>query len=237
MTTNGSRLDRQPLARWRRDGLGRLTLSLDSLRPERVEKITRTKASPRTVIEAINLARAAGFDPIKINAVVMRGFNDDELADFAGFAREHAVDYRLIEYMPLDSSRAWSRDGVVSADEMIEAITARHDLVPLDRDDPASTSLSFGFADGSPGRIGIIASVTRPFCGACSRMRITADGKLRPCLFSHEEWDLRPLLRGGADDEDIAGFIADSMWTKQAGHGIGSRGFASPQRTMSAIGG
>ncbi len=237
MTTNGSLLDRMPLAKWRRDGLGRLTMSLDSLQPDRVRAITRTDTSPQTVIEAIALARAAGFDHIKVNAVVVRGFNDDEVADFAGFARDHAIDFRLIEFMPLDSGRAWNRDSVVSATEMIRRISERHELVPLDRDDPASTSLNFAFADGAPGRIGIIAPVTRPFCGACSRLRITADGKVRPCLFSHEEWDLRALLRGGADEAAVVQFIADAMWTKQAGHGIGSRTFAQPARTMSAIGG
>jgi cyclic pyranopterin phosphate synthase len=237
MTTNGSLLGNKPLTRWRQLGLQRLTLSLDSLRPQRVAEITRCDATPATVIEAIRLARDTGFDPIKVNAVVMRGFNDDEIADFADFAREHDVDVRLIEFMPLDSSRAWSRGSVVSADEMLAAMGRRHDLVPVDRGDPASTSLNFSFADGGPGRIGIIAPVTRAFCGACSRLRVTAEGKVRPCLFSHEEWDLRPLLRNGAADRDVARFIADSMWTKQAGHGIGSDGFAPPQRTMSAIGG
>ncbi|MHC4415670.1 MAG: GTP 3',8-cyclase MoaA [Planctomycetota bacterium] len=237
MTTNGSLLDQMPLGRWRRAGLRRITLSLDSLRPERVAKITRTSNTAETVINAIDIARGAGFDPIKVNAVLMRGFNDDEVADFADFARAHGINMRLIEFMPLDSSRAWSRADVVSADEMLAKISARHDLVPLDRDDPSSTSLNFSFADGSPGSIGIIASVTRPFCGACSRLRVTADGKVRPCLFSHEEWDLRPLLRNGASDEDLVRFLADSMWTKQAGHGIGSKGFVPPARTMSAIGG
>ncbi len=237
MTTNGSLLDGMPLQRWRRDGLDRLTLTLDSLRPERVAEITRTSASPQTVIAAIGLGRAAGFDPIKVNAVVMRDYNDDELADFADFARQHAIDLRLIEFMPLDSSKAWTRDNVVTADEMLAAIGRRHELVPVEARDPASTSLNFRFADGAPGRIGIIASVSRPFCGACSRLRITADGKVRPCLFSHEEWDLRALLRDGADDDDIRGFLADSMWTKQAGHGIGSAQFTAPARTMSAIGG
>ena len=237
MTTNGSLLGNMPLARWRQHGLRRITLSLDSLRPQRVAEVTRSTATPATVVEAIRLARDAGFDPIKVNAVVMRGFNDDEIPDFADFAREHDVDLRLIEFMPLDSSRAWSRASVVSADEMLEAMGRRHDLVPLDRGDPASTSLNFSFADGGPGRIGIIAPVTRAFCGACSRLRVTAEGKVRPCLFSHEEWDLRPLLRTGAADRDVARFIADSMWTKQAGHGIGSDGFSPPQRTMSAIGG
>jgi cyclic pyranopterin phosphate synthase len=237
LTTNGSLLDRMPLARWRRDGLGRITMSLDSLRPDRVRAITRSDTTPATVIQAIALARAAGFEKIKVNAVVVRGFNEDEVADFAGFARDHAIDFRLIEFMPLDSGRHWSRDSVVSAAEMVRRIGERYDVVPLDRDDPTSTSLNFAFADGAPGRIGIIAPVTRPFCGACSRLRITADGKVRPCLFSHEEWDLRPLLRGGAGAEDVVQFIADAMWTKQAGHGIGSKSFAQPARTMSAIGG
>ena len=237
MTTNGSLLQHMPLEQWRRQGLRRITLSLDSLRPQRVAKITRTNTTAQTVVNAIRLAKDAGFDPIKVNAVIMRGVNDDEIADFADFAREHAITIRLIEFMPLDSSRAWRRADVVSADEMLQSITSRHKLVPLDRDDPSSTSLNFSFADGVAGRIGIIASVTRPFCGACSRLRITADGKVRPCLFSHKEWDLRPLLRGGATDDDIAGFIADSMWTKQTGHGIGSQDFEPPARSMSAIGG
>ncbi len=237
MTTNGSLLDRMPLERWRRAGLDRLTLSLDSVRPERVARITRTSATPETVITAISRGKAAGFDPIKVNAVVMRGYNDDELADFADFARQHEIDMRLIEFMPLDSSKAWSRETVVTADEMLDAIGRRHELVPVESRDAASTSLNFRFADGAPGRIGIIASVSRPFCGACSRLRVTADGKVRPCLFSHEEWDLRALLRDGAADDEISGFLVDSMWTKQAGHGIGSAQFTAPARTMSAIGG
>ncbi len=237
MTTNGSLLDRMPLEQWRHDGLDRLTLSLDSLKPERVAAITRTATSPQTVIAAIRLARNAGFDPIKVNAVVMRGVNDDEIADFADFAREHAIDMRLIEFMPLDSSHAWNRDSVVCADEMLKAIGDRYELVALNGADPSSTSVNFRFGDGAPGRIGIIAPVSRPFCGACSRLRITADGKVRPCLFSHEEWDLRALLRDGATDDQLAQFLIDSMWTKQAGHGIGTAQFTPPARTMSAIGG
>ncbi len=239
ITTNGSLMHRMPLEEWRSHGLHRVTLSLDSLRPERVAAITRRNITADSIIDAIRLAKAAGFDPIKINAVVIRGINDDEVADFADFAREHAVDYRLIEFMPLDSGHAWARQKVFSATEMLERISARHDLVPVEEDDPHSTSLNFTFADGSPGSIGIIASVTRPFCGACSRLRVTADGKVRPCLFSHEEWDLRGLMRtaGGADDAQVAQFLVDSMWTKQAGHAINSKHFHQPTRTMSAIGG
>jgi GTP 3',8-cyclase len=249
ITTNGSLLDRMPLERWRRDGLRRITLSLDSLRPERVQAITRTNTAPASVIRAIQLAREAGFDPIKVNAVIMRGVNDDEVADFADFAQEHQIDMRLIEFMPLDSSRAWDRTQVVSADEMLEKIRARHELIAVQEEDPSSTSMNFTFArdvDESPrmamrglSRIGIIAPVSRPFCGACSRLRITADGKVRPCLFSMQEWDIKPLIRETASggDEALRSFLIDAMWTKQAGHGIGSKTFVQPGRTMSAIGG
>ncbi|MBT8485617.1 MAG: GTP 3',8-cyclase MoaA [Phycisphaerae bacterium] len=237
MTTNGSLLTADRAARWRAAGLHRITMSLDSLRADRVAAITRQSVDATTVTRAIAVAREAGFDPIKVNAVVMRSINDDELADFADFAREYEIDMRLIEWMPLDSGRTWDRERVVTADEMLAAIRARHDLVPLGRDDAHGTSLNFGFPGGSRGRLGIIASVTRPFCGACSRLRTTADGKVRPCLFSHEEWNLRPLLRRHADDDEITRFLVDAMWTKQAGHGIGDATFAPPARGMSAIGG
>lgn len=236
MTTNGSRMTEAAAKSWRDAGLDRITLSLDSLQPERTRAITRTNSEPQTVIDAIAHATKAGLAPVKVNAVVMRGFNDDELADFADFAREHNVDMRLIEFMPLDSSRAWNKDDVVSADEMLAAIRTRHELAPED-DDPHSTSLNFKFADSAPGRIGIIAPVTRPFCGACNRLRITADGKVRPCLFSTTEWDLRAVMRSGGSDADLAQFFIDATWTKQAGHGIGSKSFVQPERTMSAIGG
>ncbi len=237
MTTNGSLLERLPIARWRGLGLGRMTMSLDSLREDRVRRITRRDVSPLTVIRGIRLAIDAGFEPPKVNAVIMRGFNEDEIGDFADFARAEGINMRLIEFMPLDSSRSWQRGDVVSADEMLLAIRQRHELVAIEEDDPSSTSMNYSFADGAAGSFGFIAPVTRPFCGACSRLRVTADGKVRPCLFSRQEWDLRALLRGGAPDEDLASFIADAVWTKQAGHGIGSKTFVQPERTMSAIGG
>jgi cyclic pyranopterin phosphate synthase len=237
MTTNGSLLTAGAARRWRRAGLDRITLSLDSLRPERVAAITRTRSTPQGVVDAIAAARDAGLEPIKVNAVVMRGINDDEVADFADFARQQAIDMRLIEFMPLDSSRAWTPGDVVTAAEMLESIRRRHTLRPLPGDDPSSTSLNFAFADGAPGQIGIIAPVSRPFCGACSRLRVTADGKVRPCLFSAAEWDLRPLLRGGADEQTLARFIVDAVWTKQAGHGIGTSRYVPASRSMSAIGG
>jgi len=237
MTTNGSLMSEQSARAWREAGLRRITLSLDSTRPERIERITRTKTTLDKSIDAIRAAHAAGLRPVKVNAVVMRGVNDDEIADFADFARTHDVDMRLIEFMPLDSSRAWTRADVVTADEMLAAIRQRHQLVRCADDAADSTSMNFAFADGGPGRIGIIAPVSRPFCGACSRLRITADGKVRPCLFSHEEWDIRAPLRDGASDEELTRAIIDAVWTKQAGHGIGSETFSQPARTMSSIGG
>jgi len=244
MTTNGSLMTETDAARWRSLGLTRLTLSLDSLRDERVRSITRARTDLASTIRAIEAAKAAGLGPVKVNAVVVRGRNDDEIADFADFARDHDVDVRLIEWMPLDSGHTWSRGAMVTAAEMLEAITARHRLEPADGDRPDSTSMNYRFADGGPGRIGLIASVTRPFCGACSRLRITADGKVRPCLFSTREWDLRPVLRDeehagdeAAADGAIRRFLIDAVWTKQAGHGIGAEDFEQPARGMSAIGG
>ncbi len=237
MTTNGSLMTEQSAHRWRKAGLKRITLSLDSLRDDRVSAITRSTATPQTVIDAIAVAKRVGLAPVKVNTVVKGDFNVDELPAFADFAREQEIDLRLIEFMPLDSGRKWTRDHVVSADEMIQRIGKRHKLVALAREDRHATSLRYGFADGSRGSIGVIASVTRAFCNECSRLRLTADGKVRPCLFSHEEWDLKPLVKAGASDEALAKFIIDSMWTKQAGHTIDSDSFIAPERGMSAIGG
>ena len=237
MTTNGSLVDADRAAAWRVKGLRRLTVSLDTLREDRMVSLTRSRTSAASVLEAVTAARDAGLEPVKVNCVVIRGFNDDEVADFADLARALAVTVRLIEFMPLDAGHRWNRRHVVGADEMLAAIEARHVLVPLEPAHPSSTSSTWAFADGAPGRIGIIAPVTRPFCGACNRLRITSEGMVRPCLFSRDEWDLRPLLRGDADDAAITAFIADSTWTKQAGHGIGAEDFVQPQRTMSAIGG
>ena len=237
MTTNGSRVDDVSAQRWSSLGLDRLTLSLDSLRPDRYASITRSTMTPQGVIDAIACARRAGLGPIKVNVVIMRGVNDDELLDFADFAARESVDLRLIEWMPLDSGNTWSRADVVSADEMLAAIRSRHTLRPIGRDTRHGTSLNYEFAGGSGGRIGVIASVTRPFCGACSRLRITADGRIRPCLFSHDEWDISPLLNQEAPDEEIARFLQEATWTKQAGHGIGTPTFRQPERGMSAIGG
>lgn len=237
MTTNGTCMSVDAARCWRQAGLRRITLSLDTLRHDRLKAITRSTTTLSNTINAINAAHAAGLRPVKVNAVMMRGVNEDELADFADFAREHNVHMRFIEFMPLDSGRRWDRSAVVSAEEMLAAIRTRHALVPMENDAPDSTSMNFRFIDGAPGGVGIIASVTRPFCGACSRLRITADGKVRPCLFSNREWDLKPLLRRGPSRRDICRFLVDATWTKQAGHGIGTETFKQPARPMSSIGG
>ena len=237
MTTNGSQLDPQRLAHWRTHGLRRLTFSLDTLREDRMADITRSRTTVAHVLEAIEQAREAGYPRPKINAVILRGVNDDEVPEFAALARSHDLDVRFIEFMPLDSNRAWNRDHVVDADEMLASIQQRFQLRSEAGTAPHSTSMNWTFADGAPGRIGMIAPVSRPFCGACNRRRITAEGRIRPCLFSHEEWDIRTMLRENQDDADIAAAIVDMAWTKQAGHGIDRADFVQPQRTMSAIGG
>jgi len=237
LTTNGSLATPEVAARWRRAGLDRITVSLDTLKPERMRAITRSNTAPARVLESVEACLDAGLGPVKINAVVVRGYNDDEVEDLAELARIYGVDMRFIEFMPLDSARAWDSGRLVRADEIIARVRARWSMTPLDRAENSETSLNFAFADGAPGRVGVIASVTRPFCGACSRLRITADGMVRPCLFSRDEWDLRALLRSGADDARLRSFLAEATWGKQAGHGISEPGFQQPDRPMSAIGG
>jgi GTP 3',8-cyclase len=237
MTTNGSRLEVARLERWRSAGLSRITVSIDSIDPGRFAAITRSTASPQRVVDGIAAAVHMGYTAVKVNAVVVRGMNEDDVIALAGLARRLGIEMRFIEYMPLDASRAWDRSRLVPAAEIIERIERAYPLVAAGRTEESSTSLSYTFADGAPGRIGIIAPVTRPFCNACSRLRITADGQVRPCLFSHSEWDIRPLLRGGADDDQLSRFLIDVTWSKQAGHGISSSGFQQPERSMSAIGG
>ncbi len=237
MTTNGSNMDLGRLEQWRSAGLRRITFSLDTLREERMKSITRSTTTVQDVLGATRLAREAGYPRPKVNAVIIRGVNDDELVDFAQLARDEDLDVRFIEFMPLDSGRAWNRDHVVDANEMLLDIEQHFTLKAENGDNPHSTSMNWTFADGAPGRVGMIAPVSRPFCGACNRLRVTAEGRIRPCLFSHEEWDIRSLLRSGSTNEVIAEAIVDMAWTKQAGHGIGQTDFVQPERTMSAIGG
>ncbi len=235
LTTNGSRIRGQWVQRWKDYGLNRITISLDTLKPERKDAITRAQTSLDTVIRAIDIARDSGLKPVKVNAVVMRGVNDDEIIKFVEFARKHEVDIRLIEFMPLDAGKRWEKRHVVSAAEMLATIQTKHKIIRED-DAITSTSMNYRFKEGK-GRIGFIASVTQAFCGECDRMRVMADGTVRPCLFSDEEWSVRSLLRGGATDEELRHFFINAMWAKSAGHGMDSNDFQRPEKTMSRIGG
>jgi cyclic pyranopterin phosphate synthase len=219
----------------RRAGVKRVNVSLDSLRAERFLKLTQRDAL-REVLNGIDAAKRAGFSPVKINAVVIRGVNDDEVVDFAAFARETGHAVRFIEFMPLDSGHQWSREQVVSGAEIRSKIAEVFPLVPVDPSHAAETAMRFRFAD-APGEIGIIAPVTAPFCGNCNRVRLTADGQLRTCLFSLVEHDLKTPLRDGASDAELGRIIAAAVWNKERGHRINESDFQQPQRTMSCIGG
>jgi GTP 3',8-cyclase len=235
LTTNGYDFVRHAEA-LRSAGLDRVTFSLDSLRPERFREITGVEGLQR-VIDSIEAAKRLGFQPVKVNAVVVRGRNDDELTDFAGFARENDVSFRFIEYMPLDSGHDWSRDLVVSGREIRDAIDAVFPLRLKATTRGSGTAWKYEFADGRPGQIGIIAPVTEMFCGQCSRIRLTADGQIRTCLFSTTEHDLRGLLRSGASRDEIVQFIENVVLKKEPGHRINDPAFVQPERTMSFIGG
>jgi cyclic pyranopterin phosphate synthase len=189
------------------------------------------------VLEGIDAARSAGLDPIKINAVIVRGHNEDEVADFAAFARERGVSMRFIEFMPLDSGHEWSREMVFSGREIYERINERFPLAPLPVRRGSETSSRYRFADGAQGEIGIIAPVTEPFCGACSRIRLTADGQIRTCLFSTVEHSLRDVVRRNATRTEIIEFIESVVMKKEPRHYINDPGFRQPARTMSFIGG
>jgi cyclic pyranopterin phosphate synthase len=189
------------------------------------------------VLEGIEAAKHAGLTPIKVNAVIVRGHNEEEVADFAAFAREHDVRMRFIEFMPLDSGHEWSRADVVSGREIRERIHERFPLVPVGVRRGSETSSRYRFADGAPGEIGIIAPVTEPFCGACSRIRLTADGQIRTCLFSSVEHSLRDVVRSGATREEIIEYIEGVVLKKEPRHYINDPGFVQPARTMSFIGG
>jgi cyclic pyranopterin phosphate synthase len=217
-------------------GAPRVTVSLDSMDPEKSAKITRAAASCERVLAGIDAAVAAGLAPVKVNVVLVRGFNDDELVEFARLARRRDIVVRFIEFMPLDADCAWNRDLVVTAQEIFEAINAVFPLVEILRRSPSETALSYRFADGQ-GEIGIIAPVSVPFCGQCSRIRLTADGKIRTCLFSLDEHDIRSLVRNGARDSDLAQFLMRVVSQKEPGHRINEPDFVQPERTMLSIGG
>jgi cyclic pyranopterin phosphate synthase len=217
-------------------GLDRITISLDSLKPETFTQMTGVDVLDR-VLAGIAAAKDAGLAPIKINVVVVRGHNETEVADFAAFAREHDVKMRFIEFMPLDSGHDWSRDMVVSGKEIRERINERFPLVAIDTFRGSETSSRYRFADDGPGEIGIIAPVSEPFCGACSRIRLTADGQIRTCLFSTVEYSLRDVVRLGASRSEIIDFIEGVVLKKEPRHYINDPQFVAPSRSMSFIGG
>lgn len=234
MTSNGFLfLDKAEALR--RAGLRRISFSLDSLDAATFKKITG-RAGLSQVLESIARARALGFAPVKVNAVIIRGMNDHEIEALAEFAREQDLIFRFIEFMPLDSSRAWLKELVVPGREILRRVQARHELVPVVSANKSETSRRWAFADGR-GEIGIIAPVTEAFCGHCNRLRLTADGKLRTCLFSLGEHDLKPLLRGGATDAELGERLRAIVWQKEERHHIGEPEFVQPERTMSCIGG
>jgi GTP 3',8-cyclase len=235
LTTNGYFLPHRAHS-LKEAGLDRITISLDSLRRDVFKQMTGVDVLER-VMEGIEAAKAAGLQPIKINAVVVRGHNEDEVADFAAFAREHDVKMRFIEFMPLDSGHEWAREDVVSGREIRHRIEARFALEPLEVARGSETSARYRFRDGAPGEIGIIAPVTEPFCGACSRIRLTADGQIRTCLFSTVEHSLRDVLREGASRPEIINFIESVVMKKEPRHYINDPSFVAPSRTMSFIGG
>lgn len=235
LTTNGYFLPER--AQGLKDaGLDRVTISLDSLKRDVFKRMTGVDVLDK-VLAGIAAAKNAGLEPIKINAVIVRGHNEDEVADFAAFAREHDVKMRFIEFMPLDSGHEWSRADVVSGKEIRERISERFSLEPVDVARGSDTSSRYRFADGAPGEIGIIAPVTEPFCGACSRIRLTADGQIRTCLFSTVEHSLRDVVRSGASRAEIIDYIESVILKKEPRHFINDPGFVTPSRTMSFIGG
>src|ERR671910_3077970 len=231
LTTNGAMM-RSMAADLVAAGLRRVNISLDTLRRDRFVELTR-RDELDNVIDGIEAAREAGLDPVKVNTVVMRGANDDEVLDLAIFGRERGVTVRFIEWMPLDADQRWKSDAVVSQSEIVAAIGAIFPVDPIVRGhEPAER---FAYRDGA-GEVGVIPSVTRPFCGSCDRIRLTADGQLRSCLFSVDEFDLRALLRGGASDREVAEAVQRCVAGKLAGHMIGQVQFVRPRRSMSQIG-
>jgi cyclic pyranopterin phosphate synthase len=234
LTTNGLGLARRAEA-LAAAGVNRLNVSLDTVRQDRFATITR-RDRISDVLDGLAAARRAGLSPIKINTVLLRGVNDDEAVDLLHFALDGGYELRFIEQMPLDAQHGWERAEMITAGEVLEKLRAGFTLTP----DPAERGgapAERWLVDGGPAVVGVIASVTRPFCGACDRTRLTADGQVRSCLFARTETDLRALVRGGASDAEIADTWRDAMWGKLAGHGIDDPGFLQPDRPMSAIGG
>jgi GTP 3',8-cyclase len=234
ITTNGYLLERDAEALVRA-GATRFNVSIDSLQRDRFFEMTRRDALPRVLRGLEVLASFPEAHPIKVNAVAMRGFTEDEVLPFAHFAREHPYEVRFIEFMPLDADHAWTPDSVLSGEEIRAIIEQQWALEPVERE-PHATARVYRFADGR-GSIGFINPVSEPFCGDCNRIRLTADGRLRTCLFSLNETDLRAPLRAGADDAELEQIVRDAVWRKELKHHVNEPGFVQPLRTMSAIGG
>jgi cyclic pyranopterin phosphate synthase len=234
VTTNGFLLERDAEALVAA-GINRFNVSLDSLQRDRFFEMTRRDALPRVLQGLEHLATFPEAHPIKVNAVALRGFTEDEVLPFARFAREYPYEVRFIEFMPLDADHAWNRDKVLTGEEIRAAI---HKAFPLEAEprEPSATARVYRFADGQ-GRIGFINPVSEPFCGDCDRVRLTADGKLRTCLFSLNETDLRTPLRAGATDAELERIVRGAVWRKELKHHVNEPGFIQPARTMSAIGG
>ena len=233
LTTNGATL-RLIADELKKAGLSRINISLDTLQNERFFKITRRNHLDN-VLDGIDAAIQAGFSPVKINAVIQRGVNDDEILALASFGRDKKVEVRFIEFMPLDAQGQWQSKDVVGQDEIVATINS---VFPLEQvaSRGAAPADRWRYLDGA-GTVGVIPSVTKPFCGDCDRVRLTAEGQFRTCLFSTTEFDLRAMLRGGATDDAIAAEIARAVGTKWAGHAIGNVTFVRPKRSMSQIGG
>lgn len=234
VTTNGFLLERDAAALVDA-GVNRFNVSIDSLQRDRFYELTRRDALPRVLAGLEALGRFPQAHPIKINAVALRDFTEEEALPFARFAREHPYEVRFIEFMPLDADHTWTRDQVLSGEELRAIIAAEFPLEPVERE-PSATARVWRFADGK-GQIGFINPVSEPFCSDCNRIRLTAEGNLRTCLFSHTETSLRDPLRAGASDDELAQIVRDAVWRKELKHHVNEPGYVQPARTMSAIGG
>jgi len=234
VTTNGLKLAAMAPA-LRDAGLQRVNVSLDTLDRERFHRIARRDRLPE-VLAGLAAARAAGFAPVKVNAVLMRGVNDDEVVALARWARDEGYELRFIEWMPLDFQHSWDRSKLVPGDEIVARIAEEFPLDPDEGDDPSAPARTFRYRDGA-GRVGVIASVTKPFCGHCDRIRLTADGQVRTCLFALREYDFRNVMRSGGSDDAIEELLRAAVWRKLPGHLISQPGFVQPARGMSSIGG
>jgi len=235
VTTNGHLLAEMaaPLAL---AGLTRITVSMDAVDSATFARITRVPGSFEKVLAGVRAAQRAGLGPVKVNCVLLRGFNDDQIVPFARFSRDEGVIVRFIEFMPLEEDRLWTPEVVVPLEEVVGKLNGFRPLVPLAANNPSETARRYTFDDGV-GEIGIIAPVSQAFCGACSRIRLTSDGKIRTCLFSHFDHDLYGVLARGGSDEDLAEFIQKTVELKEARHHIGEPGFLKPSRSMVHIGG